>query len=120
MPRVLLVDDDEMVRDIGVLLLGALGHSVVSADCGRDAWQILNSGQPFDVLMTDVMMPGSMNGIDLARASAEKFPYLKIIVVSGNLDQPLIDGKGQSLPFVLLQKPYRRSQLAEVLGTSLP
>lgn len=116
MSRVLLVDDDDLVRDIGAQLLLRLGHDVIATDSGAKAMAILQDKPGFDFLFTDVMMPGGMNGIELARAAARIDPGLKIILVSGNVDQALM--KSEQLPpvFAVLQKPYRKQQLADLIA----
>lgn len=114
MRKILLVDDDDLVREIGCRLLASMGHSVHPASSGSEAMAILESGQTFDFLFSDVMMPGGMNGIDLARSAAQSHPEMKIVLVTGNIDQDLLSQEPLSNRFTILSKPYRKQVLAQV------
>ena len=76
--------------------------------------------QGFDLLFTDVVMPGPIDGLELARQAQERFPALRVLIASGYA-QSLVD-QAHALPGPLLNKPYRKPDLAralqEALGTS--
>lgn len=111
MADVLLVDDDNLVREVVFRLLDAMGHSVVSFDRPSKALAHIRSGEKFDLLITDVEMPGDMNGIDLARRVKEERGHLKVIFVTGHHDTELFAAIDPCLEFTVLIKPFRRRQL---------
>jgi CheY-like chemotaxis protein len=106
---VLLVDDEELVRMSTADMLMDLGYSVIEAASGEDAVGLMESGQRFDVLVTDHLMPG-MTGTDLADAVRAKHPNIPILLVSGYFEH---DGVQPGLP--RLTKPFRSDQLASSL-----
>jgi PAS domain S-box-containing protein len=108
---VLLVEDDELVRQHAEKLLRALGYQVLSASNGLAAMEILQSGAPVDLLFTDVVMPG-MGGRQLADGAAKLRPGLKVLFTSGYNHEAIVHD-GRLDPGVhLLRKPYRRRDLA--------
>nr|WP_209987851.1 response regulator [Azospirillum picis] len=104
---VLVVDDDALIAMSTVDMLADLGHTVVEANSGSEALEILRSGQPVDLLLTDYAMPG-MTGAELARAARAMLPDLPVLLATGYADLP--DGAGADLP--RLAKPYTQTQLA--------
>ena len=109
---VLVVEDDETVRETVVELLSDLGYSVLKARDAQSALAIVESGVAIDVLFTDVVMPGPMRSPDLARKARERLPNLAILFTSGYTDNAIVHG-GRVDPGVdLLSKPYRREALA--------
>jgi PAS domain S-box-containing protein len=113
--RVLLVEDDSLVREYAKLMLTQLGYTVTAAPDGLQALEIVRTDQEFDLLLTDVIMPGGMNGGQLAEAALKLRPDLKVLFMSGYTEQAVLsDG------VTLLSKPFQRSELAlrirEVLG----
>ncbi len=116
MPHVLIVDDDDLVREVGYQMLLKLGHTVQAASDGRQALEILRTQASFDFLFSDVMMPGGMNGVELAKAAADLRPSLKIILVTGNMDTALMQGEVLPNVFAILPKPYRKQQLADLIA----
>jgi signal transduction histidine kinase len=112
---VLLAEDDEMVRTHVTRMLRDLGYSVIVASSGPEALGIVESGVAFDVLLTDVIMPGGMNGRELADAAAAHRPNLKVLFMSGYAESAIVH-HGRLDPGVqLLHKPYRRRELASKL-----
>jgi two-component system, cell cycle response regulator CpdR len=86
MARILLADDDETVRDLVERVLAAAGHDVRVAQDGQEALGLADSGGTFDLLVTDVHMPG-IDGITLAKTLAAKQPGLKVLLLSGFPEQ---------------------------------
>jgi CheY-like chemotaxis protein len=86
MARILLADDDGMVRDLFERVLAAGGHDVCIAQDGQEALGLAETGGRFDLLVTDVHMPG-IDGIQLAKTLAAKLPGLKVLLMSGFPDQ---------------------------------
>lgn len=105
--RILLVDDDFLIAMSSVDMLVDLGHDVVEASSGAAALEILKSGSPFDLLITDYSMPG-MTGGELAKAARRLIPGLPILIASGYAELP----SGSDPSFARLGKPYTQQQLS--------
>ncbi|MBB5046197.1 PAS domain S-box-containing protein [Rhodopseudomonas rhenobacensis] len=112
--RILLVDDDPLVRMNTAYLLMDLGHSVMEAQSGAQALQLLDSDARFDVLLTDYAMPG-MTGLDLAIRVKVLKPKLPIVLATGYAELP----PDALLGFPRLGKPYTQDQLAESLEAAI-
>ncbi|WP_022721509.1 ATP-binding protein, partial [Rhodopseudomonas sp. B29] len=112
---VLIVEDDDDVRSYAVRCLSSLGYTVVAAMDGEDAWQKLTGPTAFDVLFTDVVMPGGLSGWALAEAALARRPELRVLLTSGYaLDS--IAGRSRGLnAFPILTKPYHKSELGRRL-----
>ena len=111
--RILVVEDDPMVREHVTRQLRGLGYAVTEANDGSQALERLKRGEVFDLLFTDVVMPGGMNGRDLALAGQRIHPGLKVLFTSGYTETTMVH-HGRLDPGVrLLSKPYRRRDLAE-------
>ena len=112
--RILLVEDDAGVAAIALDLLTAMGMDVASADTAPRALEMLRV-ERFDLMLSDVVMPGGMTGIELARVCATEWPDMRIVLTSGyageDVDEALSDA-----PWPFLRKPYSGEQLAEILG----
>ncbi|WP_375453830.1 ATP-binding protein [uncultured Methylobacterium sp.] len=112
---VLLVEDDEQVLGMAVESLEELRYKVVVARNAAEALAQLKDVARIDILFSDVMMPGGMNGSQLAVEAQRLRPGLKVLLTSGyvaNLDEGQVIGRGE-LP--VLSKPYRRDELARSL-----
>jgi PAS domain S-box-containing protein len=107
---ILAVEDNEPLRRIVVRQLQGLGYRVLEATGAADALIALESG-PIDLLFTDVVMPGGMDGFALAEQALQKQPGIKVILTSG-FPQSRFAKDGVSGAFHLLSKPYRRGDLA--------
>jgi signal transduction histidine kinase/CheY-like chemotaxis protein len=103
---ILVVDDDPLIAMSTVDMLEDLGHTVIEANCGKQALAIVDAGQSLDLMMTDQAMPG-MTGIELARRVREKRPDLPVLLATGYADLPA----GQTSDLPRLSKPYHQSQL---------
>ena len=111
--RILVVEDDTLVRKHLISLLRGLGYRIVGVGSGPEAIEVLTQSQPFDLLFTDIVMPGGMNGRELADIAVKMRPEMKVLFTSGYTEQA-ITHHGRLDPGVqLLSKPYRRQQLAE-------
>ena len=110
--RILLVEDDDPVRAYVAGQLADLGYRVVEARNGVEALALLQAGERFDLLFTDVVMPGGVNGPQLAEAARQHCPGLKVLYTSGYTENAIVH-HGRLDPGVhLLSKPYRRHELA--------
>jgi CheY-like chemotaxis protein len=117
--KILLVEDDAMVRDTVVIQLRNLGYLVASATRASEALELLERERGFDLLLTDVVMPGGLNGRELADEACKLCPGLRVIFTSGYRENAVVHG-GRVDPGVhLLNKPYRRSDLAIKIRSAL-
>jgi two-component system NtrC family sensor kinase len=110
--RVLMVEDDDDVATIAAKTLAMLGCDTQHVRDARTALAVLLGGQRFDVLFTDLIMPGGMGGLDLARKVRQHFPALPILLASGSnaaAAETSRDG------FAIIAKPYRADVLAAAL-----
>jgi signal transduction histidine kinase/CheY-like chemotaxis protein len=112
---ILAVDDNLDVRRAVVVQLEALGYQVMEADGALTALKVLGSGQRIDLLFTDVVMPGGMNGKELANKARAMRPGLKVLFTSGFPGAPSGNAAELRAGDALLNKPYRREQLVAAL-----
>lgn len=105
---VLLVDDDNGVREVTSIMLEDLGLKVLQAASGQEALKIIHADTPIDILLTDFAMPG-MNGAELAQAVRERLPTLPVVFVTGYAELDAFDLDNAQV----LQKPFRERELAE-------
>jgi len=110
--RVLLVEDDEMVRATAATMLRDLGYRVTEATDGRSALALIESKPPFDLILTDVVMPGGMTGWDMAQAIWMKRPGMKVLFSTGYTDDPIFRNSGRDRRIQVLSKPYSKRGLA--------
>lgn len=112
---ILVVEDNALVREYLVGQLKALGYRVEMASSGIKALELLDTVPGIDLLFTDVMMPGGMNGQELAQIARSRQPDLKLLFTSGYSENAFAHSGRLDLPIELLSKPYRRDQLASKL-----
>jgi CheY-like chemotaxis protein len=112
--RILVVDDDINVRDVSVAMLGALGYATVEAGDAEQALAILAQRSDIDLVFSDVIMPGELNGLDLAREVRARYPAVAVVLASGYTAQ-LQGDKGSPSDVEVLRKPYSRTALATAL-----
>ncbi len=110
--RVLLVEDEEVVRDVVAAMLEQSGFDVVAVDQAIAALDLCKEGTGFDLLLTDLVMP-AMNGVELATAVQAHLPTTRVIYMSGYS----ADDVDVSTPRI--QKPFTRAQLVETIETAL-
>jgi CheY-like chemotaxis protein len=111
-PVVLIVEDEFLLRMNAVDMIAAAGFEAIEAANADEAIEILENRRDITVVFTDIQMPGSMDGLKLARAVRGRWPPIKIVATSGHIDvveTDLPDG-GRFLP-----KPYSPQQVAGVL-----
>jgi signal transduction histidine kinase/CheY-like chemotaxis protein len=109
---ILVVEDDPAVQGTVVEMLGSLGYRVLKADNATDAYGIVKSGLPIDLLFTDVVMPGPMRSPELARQAKALLPNLAVLFTSGYTQNAIVHGGRLDPGVELLSKPYGREQLA--------
>ncbi|TFI58633.1 response regulator [Sphingomonas parva] len=109
---ILVVEDDEEVRETAVALLTELGYRVLKARDAQSALSVVESGVPIDLLFTDVVMPGPLRSPELARKAKERLPHIAVLFTSGYTENAIVH-HGRLDPGVeLLSKPYSREALA--------
>ncbi|MEN3277585.1 MAG: hypothetical protein V7631_3375 [Massilia sp.] len=115
--RILVVEDNEDVRELAETVLDAAGYAVVSAPSGEQALALLDGGNEVDLVFTDVMMPGGMNGLQLADQVRQRRPDTPILITSGYMDElPM----ARAQPLDILNKPYRQEELLARVRAILP
>lgn len=112
---VMVVEDDPFVRSYAVMGLESLGYSVVAAVDGADALQKLRTDIHVDILFTDIVMPGGINGWDLAELARGLRPGLPVLLTSGYALDTLAKHGRLRAGAVVLTKPYRKADLARRL-----
>jgi len=117
--RILLVEDDDLVRAHAVQLLTGLGYGVVAATNGPEALALLREDIPCDLLFTDVIMPGGLTGPKLAEAAHVLRPGLPVLYTSGYTENAIIHHGRVDPGINLLHKPYRKPELAAKLRAVL-
>jgi PAS domain S-box-containing protein len=111
---ILVVDDNEAIRRAVRRQLTQLGYRVLEANSAAAALEVL-AAEPVVLLLTDIVMPGEMDGVELARTAMARWPGLKVILTSG-FPEARVSGTGDPTSGLrLLSKPYRRDDLARIL-----
>jgi PAS domain S-box-containing protein len=116
---IFVVEDDTLVRNFVTAQLQSLGYKTVAAADSRAALQLIEAGQAFDLLFTDVVIPGGMSGRELADEVAKRRPGVKVLYTSGYTDNAIVHHGKLDDGVMLLTKPYRRNQLAEMIRKAL-
>ncbi|TAV90819.1 PAS domain S-box protein [Rhizobium leguminosarum] len=114
--RILVVEDDPMVREFAEGTLISLGYSVTCAADATEALRILETNGPFDLVFSDVVMPGAIDGRALATEVIKQYPMLPVVLTTGYADVESIGAESRFRPLV---KPYSRRQLAEALREAI-
>ncbi|MGJ7916693.1 response regulator [Massilia sp. LXY-6] len=109
---ILVVEDDLAVQATVVDMLQGLGYRVLKASDGQGALTILQSGIPVDMLFTDVVMPGPVRSIEVARQAKQMFPAIEVLFTSGYTQNAIVHGGRLDPGVELISKPYRRDELA--------
>ena len=110
--RVLIVEDDAQVRAMTLEILSLAGYEVMAATTANEALQILErNGNNFDLLFTDVILPGGINGIELAREAKQRESTIKVLLTSGYPDQQIATLADGQTNLQIIAKPYRTREL---------
>ncbi|MDP4023501.1 hybrid sensor histidine kinase/response regulator [Methylobacterium sp. NEAU 140] len=108
---ILIVDDRQDVAELARIILRDFGYTTLMAGNAREALEILDSSERIDMLFTDLIMPGGMNGVMLAREARRRQPRLKVLLATGYAEASLERTDIGGSEFDLLNKPYRRTEL---------
>ncbi|KWV61237.1 two-component system sensor histidine kinase/response regulator [Bradyrhizobium macuxiense] len=116
---ILVVEDDALVRNYVTAQLASLGYKTIAVPDGRAALALVDKGEEFDLLFTDVIMPGGMNGRQLADAVMKRRPGMKVLYTSGYTENAIVHHGRLDEGVLLLAKPYRKAQLASMVQQAL-
>lgn len=117
--RILVVEDDENLRVIPVTALNEMGYDVDEAGSGDEALEMLDARKPYDLLFTDIVLPGKMNGIMIAEAFIKAQDSIKVIYTTGYADEVASNDQLLNINDKLLRKPYHLSQMLEMIRDAL-
>ncbi len=109
--RILVVEDEPDVRETAVAMLNEHGYETVEAGDGNEAVRRLCDEGPFDLLFTDVVLPGGTNGAQLAKQARNIHPRLKVLFTTGYSENAVVHDGRVDKGVVLISKPYRREEL---------
>jgi PAS domain S-box-containing protein len=112
--RALIVEDDVFVAELAADMLGELGFEATVTHSAKEALELLAAGDKPRIVFTDVVMPGGITGIELARKLRARFPELPILLTTGYSEQV-----SATQGFPVLQKPYEMSALASAVNDLL-
>jgi signal transduction histidine kinase len=116
---ILIVEDDALVREYVVTQISRLGYDTLAANNAAEALAIINGPERIDLLFTDVIMPGGMNGRQLAIEAQTRRPGLKLLYTSGYTENAIVHHGRLDAGVLLLPKPYLSSDLARMIRTAL-
>ncbi|OWJ61294.1 hybrid sensor histidine kinase/response regulator [Paraburkholderia caledonica] len=116
---ILVVEDDADVRLTAVEMLAQLGYKVLTASSGDAALEFIQSDMPIDLLFTDVVMPGKIKSVELARRAAARSPAVPTLFTSGYTRDEIVHHGKLDAGITLLSKPYRRDDLARKVRSVL-
>ena len=116
---VLVVEDDSLVRRYVMTQIASLGYTTLEASNASEALQIVDAVGTIDLLFTDVIMPGTLNGKQLVDEALKRRPTLKVLFTSGYTENAIVHHGRLDSGVLLLAKPYRKSELARMLRLAL-
>lgn len=112
---VLVVEDNPKVRKLSVERIRDLGFATAEAANGETAYKMLQDGLHIDILFSDLVMPGQLNGYDLAAKVMAEFPHVKVLLTSGYASDVVTGSMTNGKTYEILHKPYRQTELAKRL-----
>jgi PAS domain S-box-containing protein len=116
---ILVVEDDRLVRDYVNAQLRSLGYATLTAANAAEALAVIDRDAAIDLLFTDVIMSGTMNGRQLADEAVRRRPSLKVLFTSGYTENAIVHHGRLDPGVLLLAKPYRKSDLARMIRTAI-
>jgi DNA-binding NtrC family response regulator len=119
MAKLLIVEDDESVRTLSARAFERAGHSVhVAEDGAQGLERIIEAQGGYDIVVSDIRMP-EMDGIEMAKAAAAKFPDLKIVLMTGYADQRERAEELNGIILDVVQKPFTLAEIRARVGRAL-
>lgn len=116
---ILAVEDDIRVRRLTIQRLEALGYTVIAAENGADAQELLATTPNIELVFTDLVMPGGMSGFELTEFIQKTYPTIKVLITSGYTEELVCGANLAHQNTRILRKPYRQSELASLLNETL-
>jgi CheY-like chemotaxis protein len=116
---ILIVEDDALVREYVVTQVSRLGYKTLAASNAAEGLAMINGAERIDLLFTDVIIPGGMNGRQLATEALKRRPGLKVLYTSGYTENAIVHHGRLDAGVLLLPKPYVSSDLARMIRTAL-
>lgn len=117
---VLIVEDEVLLRELESTILQESGYHVLEAESGRKALDVWDAeGDKIDLLLTDVMLPRGISGLELARRLYNRRPRLKIIFTTGRVTRESDEQMMGRMKARLLQKPYEHTALIQLVNDTL-
>jgi putative nucleotidyltransferase with HDIG domain len=116
--RILVVDDEEAIREIVCAILSAAGYAWKQASSGMEALALLNSGESFELMLSDLMM-ADLDGIGLLERTKERFPDMPVVMVTAVHDISVALAAIRNGAYDYLLKPFEREQLLNAVGRAL-
>src|SRR5438552_3997666 len=116
--RILIVDDEEPIRDLVAAMLASANYVCTQTESGKAALSLLGSGEQFELMLSDLMMPG-MDGIALLEAAKERFPDMPVLMVTAVTDVSVALGAIRNGSYDYLLKPFERDQLLAAVRRAL-
>ncbi|MEH6404764.1 MAG: PAS domain S-box protein [Sneathiella sp.] len=117
--KILLVEDDEAVRAVTYRQLASNNCDVKIAGNAKEAIEILKDTPEIDLLLTDIILPGNQNGLELAQIAKKNTPQIEVLCMSGYLGEDSLQEYGGNTEVHFIGKPYRRTELLEKIQTIL-
>jgi nitrogen-specific signal transduction histidine kinase len=116
---ILIVEDDALVREYVVTQISRFGYRTMAAGNAAEALALIDGPERFDLLFTDVIMPGGLNGRQLATEALKRRPELKVLYTSGYTENAIVHHGRLDAGVLLLPKPYLSSDLARMIRIAL-
>jgi PAS domain S-box-containing protein len=116
---ILVVDDEQDLLEIAHTYLNRMGHSTLRADNAASALNVLAQYKQIDLMLTDIIMPGGMNGVELAKQARQLNPKLKVIYSSGFPADALAERSGTTVDAPMLRKPYHSAEFSSIIERAL-
>lgn len=114
--RVLLVEDEPLIRSAAAEMLHDAGFEVIEAQDGDEAARLIDGPDGFDVLFTDVRMPGTLDGLDVAMHFRQQHPAIPVLIVSGGAANLASRLSGLEPPAIFISKPYKLREVVAALN----
>ncbi len=116
---ILVLEDDPDVRELTVLQLKSLGYKVVQAHDGQSALEVIGKEDSIDLLLSDVVLPGGLRGPEVAQKARESKPNLSVLFMSGYTQNAMDSHPELGEASLLLNKPFRKKELAEKIREAI-
>jgi CheY-like chemotaxis protein len=115
----ILVEDNPDIRELITEMLDDSPYRVLSAANADEGLTILNADQTIDLLFTDIIMPGRLNGVDLAQTALQSRPDLKLLFASGYASEAVLAPLREQINLGFIKKPYRPRELTQRIAALL-